>query len=166
MSYYNLVLQPGETVKLQGRLHWIIYRWAIFCVVLSAIGFAVWAANGANIEVLQPDSGADQATSTLALVVAISCIFYAVTASFVAYIQRRTTEIVITDKRVLLKKGLLSRRTIEMNMSKIETVDVQQSILGRMFNAGSVCIRGTGSGLEILRFVEDPLGLRNAILVG
>jgi hypothetical protein len=53
-----------------------------------------------------------------------------------------------------------------MNISKIETVDVMQGILGRIFDYGTVVIRGTGSGIEPLRHIAAPLELRNAIVVG
>ena len=76
-----------------------------------------------------------------------------------------TTEIVVTDRRILFKEGFLRRRTMEMNMSKVETVDVVQSIPGRIFNYGTILIRGTGSSYEPLSLIGDPLTLRNAILV-
>jgi uncharacterized membrane protein YdbT with pleckstrin-like domain len=81
-----------------------------------------------------------------------------------AFIRRWTTENVITDRRIIYKTGLISRRSVEMNMNKVETVDVVQSILARIFNYGTVLIRGVGSSYEPLRQVADPLPLRNAIL--
>ena len=72
----------------------------------------------------------------------------------------------MTDKRVIYKTGLLSRHTAEINISKIESVDVDQGILGRIFGYGTVFLRGTGASLEPLQDVADPIGLRNAILVG
>ena len=53
-----------------------------------------------------------------------------------------------------------------MNISKVDTVDVEQSVLGRMLNYGTVLVRGTGESLEPLRHVASPLALRNAITVG
>jgi uncharacterized membrane protein YdbT with pleckstrin-like domain len=83
-----------------------------------------------------------------------------------AWIRRRATEIVVTDLRVIYKVGVLSRRTVEMNVSKIETVDVEQGLWGRIWGYGTVLIRGTGSGFEPLVGVGSPLAIRNAIVVG
>jgi uncharacterized membrane protein YdbT with pleckstrin-like domain len=75
-------------------------------------------------------------------------------------------EIAVTDYRVIYKSGFISRRTAEMNMNKIESVVVDQSILGRLLDYGSIHIRGTGSGLEKLNKVSDPITLRNTIAAG
>ena len=70
----------------------------------------------------------------------------------------------MTDKRVIYKRGVLSRYTVEMHTSKIETVDVDQGILGRLLGYGTVEVRGTGSGIEPLRYIGHPLEIRNAII--
>ena len=83
-----------------------------------------------------------------------------------AWIRRWATEIVVTDRRVILNHGLLSRRTMEMNMSKIEMVDVRQSLWGRIWGYGTVKIHGTGVDIEALKGIGSPLAIRNAIVVG
>jgi uncharacterized membrane protein YdbT with pleckstrin-like domain len=72
----------------------------------------------------------------------------------------------VTDRRVILNHGLLTRHTLEMNMSKIEMVDVQQSLAGRIWGYGTVVIRGTGADIEPLVDIRSPLRIRNAIVVG
>ena len=66
---------------------------------------------------------------------------------------------------MIYKTGLIQRHTIEINIDKIESADVDQSILGRIFGFGSITIRGTGEGVEPLRNIAQPLQLRNAVLV-
>jgi uncharacterized membrane protein YdbT with pleckstrin-like domain len=83
-----------------------------------------------------------------------------------AYIRRMATEIVVTDRRVIFKRGLLARHTVEMNVSKIETVDVEQGLGGRIWGYGTLLIRGTGAGFEPLIGVGSPLAIRNAIVAG
>lgn len=83
-----------------------------------------------------------------------------------AWFRRVTTEIVVTDKRIIYKRGWIARRTVEMNITKVETVDVRQSVMGRLLGFGTVLIRGTGSSWEPLTWVASPLTLRNAIVVG
>ena len=80
--------------------------------------------------------------------------------------HRLGTEIAVTDKRIIYKVGLIARRTEEMNVSKVESVDVDQGISGRLLGYGSVSIRGTGASWEPLTRIAAPLALRNAIIVG
>src|SRR5690348_13927237 len=140
MPYYTKVLQPDENVRVIGRLHWSVYVRGLIVIVL-ACGVAVLALSG---RLPNPD---------WQRYVGIA-------------IRRRATEIVVTDRRVIFKRGLLTRHTVEMNVSKIETVDVEQGIGGRMWNYGTLMIRGTGAGFEPLVGVGSPIVIRNAIVAG
>jgi uncharacterized membrane protein YdbT with pleckstrin-like domain len=73
------------------------------------------------------------------------------------------TEIAVTNRRIIYKKGFIRRQTNEMNMDKVESVQVDQSILGRMLDYGTVTILGTGEGFEMLRTIAGPIKLRNCI---
>jgi uncharacterized membrane protein YdbT with pleckstrin-like domain len=85
---------------------------------------------------------------------------------FGAWVRRRATEIVVTDRRVIFKRGLVSRHTVEMNVGKIETVDVEQGLGGRLWGYGTVMIHGTGSGFEPLVGIGEPIQIRNSIVAG
>ena len=65
-----------------------------------------------------------------------------------------------------MKTGWISVRTEEMNISKVETVDVNQSVIGRILGYGDVLVKGTGASLEPVYRVSGPIALRNAITVG
>jgi uncharacterized membrane protein YdbT with pleckstrin-like domain len=78
------------------------------------------------------------------------------------FIQRATSEFAITTKRVIIKEGLIARRTLEMNLSKIETVNVDQSIIGRILNYGSITIIGTGGTHEVFHNIAHPMQFRKA----
>jgi uncharacterized membrane protein YdbT with pleckstrin-like domain len=152
MRYVRKVLQPGETVVYATRLHWLIYvntiLLAIACVVL--VGAAVSTSDNQSIS----------------LAFAIAAIIFALLAlstGLRAFIRRSTTELAVTDHRVIYKSGLLSRHTIEMNRDKVESVDVDQSLLGRIFGYGTVVVRGTGGSLEPIRNIGDPLTFRSHI---
>jgi uncharacterized membrane protein YdbT with pleckstrin-like domain len=80
-----------------------------------------------------------------------------------AVITVRTSELVITDRRVLIKVGFIQRHTFEMFISKIESVAVFQSMFGRLFNYGTVEIRGTGGSSETFSTIAAPLLFRDAI---
>jgi uncharacterized membrane protein YdbT with pleckstrin-like domain len=78
------------------------------------------------------------------------------------FIHQVTSEFAITTKRVIIKVGFISRRTLEMNLSKIETVNVDQSIMGRILNYGSITIIGTGGTREVFNDIASPMQFRKA----
>ena|SRR5690349_4219473 len=80
-----------------------------------------------------------------------------------AYIRQRTTEMAVTNKRVIIKTGLISRRTVELNLSKVENVAVDQGILGRMLDYGTITVVGTGGTREVFAHVLSPLQFRRAV---
>jgi uncharacterized membrane protein YdbT with pleckstrin-like domain len=71
-----------------------------------------------------------------------------------------TSEFAITDKRIIIKVGFLSRRTLELNLSKVESVNVDQSILGRILGYGSIVVIGTGGTKEHFADIRNPLEFR------
>lgn len=153
MSYYTKVLQPDENVKYVGKLHWTIYRNSIVLGLLTVLvgGFGLS---------LQQDQ------RPLVLIGAGILAALTIVSFLGRWFVRVTTEIVVTDKRVIHKTGWIARRTEEINVSKVETVDVTQGVLDRVVDSGTVLIRGIGGSWEPLRRVASPLQLRNAIIVG
>ncbi len=75
-------------------------------------------------------------------------------------IRCMTSEFAITNKRIVIKVGLIARRTLEMNLSKIESVNVNQSILGRILGYGSIVVIGTGGTREVFDQIAEPLVFR------
>ena len=80
-----------------------------------------------------------------------------------AWFHRWTTETDVTNLRVVHKTGFIKRRTFEMSLDKVESVDVNQSILGRIMNYGDVTVRGVGEGGETIKTIASPLEFRNSI---
>mgnify|MGYP001796631707 CR=1 FL=1 len=81
----------------------------------------------------------------------------------VAWFRRATTETDVTNFRIVHKTGFIKRRTFEMSLDKVESVDVDQSILGRIMNYGDVTILGVGEGKETISTIASPLAFRNSI---
>jgi uncharacterized membrane protein YdbT with pleckstrin-like domain len=81
-----------------------------------------------------------------------------------AYIRYKSTELAVTNKRVMAKFGFISRRTTELNINKIEGIEVLQGFWGRVFNYGSLLISGTGSLKEPIPYISDPLEFRRAFM--
>ena len=149
MSYINSILEPGEEIRYRTTVTWIAYAPAIL-LALCAIALLIFG----------------QTTVPPLAVAWIGAAVFALAAilSFVpAWFRRFSTEIVVTDRRIILKRGWIRRHTVEMNMQKVESVDVDQTLLGRLFNYGNITIRGTGSIFETLANIDAPLKLRTTV---
>jgi uncharacterized membrane protein YdbT with pleckstrin-like domain len=154
MKYVEQVLQPGETVIYATSLHWLVYLRAIMLLILAlACLFVAGSFNDAIVKL------------ALQIVAALFC-FLALVSGLTALVRRATTELAVTDRRVIFKTGILQRHSVEINRSKVETVGVNQSILGRVLGYGTVVVRGTGGSFEPIAFIGDPLTFRSHITAG
>ena len=144
MRYIDNILQPGETVAFTTTLHWIVYLPAIGLWFLAFIAISVGGAMG-----------------PVAILAAIVCALVGSGLAFSAWFRRWTTEMDVTDRRIVFKRGFIRRHTVEMNMDKVESVDVDQSIWEGYY--GDITIRGTGIGIEPLRNINSPLEFRNQV---
>jgi uncharacterized membrane protein YdbT with pleckstrin-like domain len=81
-----------------------------------------------------------------------------------AWIRYATTELAVTNKRVIAKTGLIQRKTVELFISKVESVQVDQGILGRIFDYGTVTLTGTGVQSAPFKSIADPLRFRKLFM--
>ena len=154
MSYVAQVLQPGEQVLAVTRIHWwFLWRRTLLLVIAAAVlaGFA--SAQQGN---------AQTALIALAVVALVLGLALAVGPA----IARATTELAVTNRRIIHKTGLIRRHTIEMSRAQVESVDVDQGILGRFMNFGDITVHGTGTTPEPFRYIAGPLQFRSAITAG
>jgi uncharacterized membrane protein YdbT with pleckstrin-like domain len=152
MSYVETILEPGEQLRYRAKISWTIYFMSISLAVLA---FVVWW-----ISFKYFDHGYTGEIGAGAILIAAFLSFIP------AWLRRRGTEIAVTDRRVILRRGLIWRRTVEMNMQKIESVDVDQTIPGRLFDYGEVTIRGVDSTFERLSAIDAPFKLRSTLTAG
>jgi len=150
MSYVREVLQPDEKLLAEGRLHWVAYWRALVCIAIALL---------LSLLASRADQGTRGVMNLAAAFMAIVGLGFAAHAWF----RRWITEIGVTDRRVIYKSGFISRRTMELNMDKVETVLVDQSLLGRILGYGTLTVRGTGESWESLPMIANPVALRNAI---
>ena len=80
-----------------------------------------------------------------------------------SWVNRGTSEFAITNKRVIVKVGWIRRQTIEIHLSKVESVDVVQGIFGRMLGWGTITVVGTGGSREPFNLIANPLEFRRAV---
>jgi uncharacterized membrane protein YdbT with pleckstrin-like domain len=149
--YIEEILQPDEKVLFSTTIHWVVYLPAILAWVAAIFFFALQrgaVTDGANILWL-----------ALSGVSALIALYW----TFRAWFQRFTNETDVTNLRVVHKEGFIQRQTFEMNLDKVESVDVRQSIPARLFGYGDITIRGVGEGDKDIKMIAAPLQFRNHI---
>lgn len=148
MGYVERNLMPGEEVRYRAHLHWVVYASAI-ALGAAALGIAVLALRSADPAPLAVFAGL-----VLALAAALA---------FARWVKARTSEFAVTNKRVVIKVGLIRRHTLELLLTKVETIGVDQTILGRILNFGSIVVIGTGGTREAFPNIRRPLDFRKAV---
>jgi uncharacterized membrane protein YdbT with pleckstrin-like domain len=149
--YIDDIVQPGEKVLYSTNAHWIFYLPAIAAWIVAILLFLLSRQTTTEGIMLMWLSAA--------AVVGIVALYWTAKAWF----HRWTTETDVTNMRVVHKTGFIKRRTFEMSLDKVESVDVNQSILGRILNYGDVTVRGVGEGAETIKTIASPLDFRNHI---
>jgi uncharacterized membrane protein YdbT with pleckstrin-like domain len=149
--YIDDILQPGEKVLYSTNAHWMFYLPAIAAWALAVVLLVLSRTATTESVILLCLSAA--------AVVALAAVYWMAKAWF----HRWTTETDVTNLRVVHKTGFIKRRTFEMSLDKVESVDVNQSILGRILNYGDVTVNGVGEGTETIRTIASPLAFRNSI---
>jgi uncharacterized membrane protein YdbT with pleckstrin-like domain len=149
--YIDAILQPGEKVLYSTNAHWIFYWPAIAAWIVALVLLILSRATTTESIILL--------CLAASAVVAIAALYW----TMMAWFHRWTTETDVTNLRVVHKSGFIKRRTFEMSLDKVESVDVNQSILGRLLNYGNVTVRGVGEGAETIQTIAAPLDFRNHI---
>jgi uncharacterized membrane protein YdbT with pleckstrin-like domain len=145
MSYVDRHLLPGETVTYRTRLHWKVYLLPGFLVLLVLLPLTILALSS-DIKIL----------ALLPGVAAIVVIGF-------AWLRRRGSEFAVTNKRVIIKLGVLTTRSIELLLPKVEGIAVEQSLSGRIFGYGGIVVTGSGGTKEPFDGIQSPLDFRQAV---
>lgn len=145
MSYIDANLLPGEQVVYRTRLHWLLFIAPVLFTVVVLLPAAWFVASG---------SWSRWAWIPLALAALILLI---------TSIRRRGSDFAVTNKRVMMKMGIFSTRSIELLLNKIEAIAVNQSFLGRTLGYGDIVITGSGGSRETFSRIQGPLAFRRAV---
>jgi len=139
VSYIESSLLDEEELVHQANLHWIIFLGPIFFIVASL----------------------------LIMLISIYVGFVFFVGGLIWTLSRlldyKFTEFGVTDRRILAKTGILQRRSLELKLSKVESISVQQSLLGRILNFGTIVVIGTGGTRQPFPQIDAPLLLRDTI---
>ncbi len=189
MNYISQALDGNEKLVALGRFHWIYYAGAVFWLVLGVLlcigimtGAVVWdiwsdvkatyptlpadmfhagwdnilISRGGYLAVIRGQSGIVRGLAFAGLLLGLALFAHMMAV-------RLTTEIGVTTTRLILKEGIIARNVDEMNIDRIESVHVLQSMIGRIFGFGTVMVRGMGVGEIVMPPMADPLAFRNAL---
>ena len=149
--YIEEILQPGEKVLYSTNEHWMFFLPAIAAWVVVAVFLVLWR--------LVASDGLEWVCLALAGMAGLAALYFTATAWF----HRWTTETDVTNLRVVHKTGFIKRQTFEMSLDKVESVDVNQSILGRLMDYGDLTIQGVGEGTRTITTITSPLEFRSAV---
>jgi uncharacterized membrane protein YdbT with pleckstrin-like domain len=145
MSYVDTNLLKDEIVIYRTLLHWKVF---IIPVVFAVIVLAIFVLVAAK-------AGYEH----LELLMLIPAVLFILNA----YITRRSSEFAVTNRRVIMKAGVIQTRSLEILLNKVEALAVNQTLLGKMLNYGDIIITGSGGTKELYGGIQDPLAFRRAV---
>jgi len=157
MSYVEKHLIEGETIIYETRLHWIV-------LVVPVLLGLLFGLTGVGMLVLSGRTAAGQTVAHESLII-LGAAFLVIALIFIArgFLVRNATEMTVTNKRVFVKVGLAARRTIELLLSRVESIGVEESVIGRMLGYGKVIVHGTGGTPEVFNMIAHPLEFRTQV---
>ena len=159
MSYVEKHLIPGEAVEYETKLHWIVMLGhTVIAMLLALLAIAmpiVWASLGTKKK--------GPSVPGAVYLFALLCFFVGGSFFFAGLLRRKATEMAVTSKRVIVKTGIAERRTVEILLSRIESVAVDEPALGRLLGYGTVIVRGTGGTPETFEKIYHPLEFREQV---
>jgi membrane protein YdbS with pleckstrin-like domain len=150
-GYVGKTLLPGEHVVYEGRLHWFLF---LRPVIWLSIGILVALISGSNRD--EPNAMA-HAIAFFAL-----CLCIAILSAVSRVLTYLTSEFTVTNKRVVLKQGFIRRNTIELMLNKVDALGVDQGLIGRAFNFGTVRV-AVATEKQRFKFLADPLEFRRQV---
>lgn len=149
MGYVERHLLSGERVLYKTRLHWILFlRPALLVLIGTVIGIVCYQ------KIPDPP---------WLWWIGPAIVLVGVGFGLVHWVELMTSEFAVTTTRVIFKVGLVARYTTELLLSKVESIGVAQSLMGRVLNYGDITVIGTGGTREVFRRVRDPIGFRNYV---
>lgn len=150
MSFITDNLVEGEEVRIYAKIHPIIFFDTVAWLLLSilVIGYGKFYAEVS-----------DGMTKYMSLGLLLVALFRLIKVGIYKY----STEVAVTNKRVIAKFGFIEREVIELPLTKVESVIIDQSVLERVLGSGSIGVRGTGTGMAPVRYIDNPLEFRNIL---
>ncbi len=157
MSYVEKNLISGERLVYETGIHWIVLFWPF-------VGAILIAGAGAAILAFRDSIAIGHASAPATMEILGACCLLAAAIIFgSAVLKKNATEMAVTNRRVIIKTGLASRRSLEIMLPKVESIGIDESFGGRMLGYGTMTIRGTGGTPEPFRRIAHPTEFRRAV---
>jgi Bacterial PH domain len=158
MSYVDSNLVQGESVVYETRLHWIVmFGHLILGLLAFVVPGVVLLSYTIESTGIEPGSvHLMQGGGAILLILGVVIIL-------LGMMRRNATEMAVTNRRVVIKTGLASRRTIEMLLNKVESIEVNETAFGRMLGFGTIVVIGTGGTLEPFHKMAHPVEFRSHV---
>jgi len=145
MSYIDRHLLDGEKIIFRTRLHWVLMLWPLLLAALVFLPIAGWLLIGQW-----------RAYAWIPVAAALMVLLP-------AYIRRRSSDFAVTNKRVMMKLGVLDTRSVELLLGKVESITVEQSLTGRILGFGDIVVSGSGGTKEPFSHIQSPMEFRRAV---
>ena len=155
MSYIDKHLMDGENVVYRTKLHWIIFWGALIFLVLTVAAFALYFYGSMNN---------NQDYKYIGGILGVIFLLVTLVWGIHSFIPYATSEFGLTNKRVMIKTGFIRRDSLEILLTKVEAMHVSQGITGRVFDYGTIDIRGTGGTSNKFDRIHAPLEFRKRVL--
>jgi hypothetical protein len=152
VGYTEKVLGPDEVVLYVARQHWWVYARAIILLVAGAWLFRIGLA-----------AERDDAAGAFEGFFGLFLLLFGIVLLPIIWLGRRSTELVVTNRKVIAKWRVIVRRTIEQELQKIDSLQITQGLIGRALNYGSVFIHGSGSSITPVSSIAQPIEFRNHV---
>jgi uncharacterized membrane protein YdbT with pleckstrin-like domain len=164
LSYVEKNLVAGETLRYQTRHHWIVLLGPLLVSLLLGV-----PGLGILEESIASKAGKSQASAVTGIsaggmtIIGLVLLLAAIGTLAYGIAKRNATEMAVTNKRVLIKTGMASRRTLDLMLSRVESIGVEETVVGRVLGYGTVIVRGTGGTPEAFVMIAHPQEFRRAV---
>jgi uncharacterized membrane protein YdbT with pleckstrin-like domain len=164
MGYVDRNLVPGETLLYRTRHHWFVLLGPLFGGLLLLVpGVALLVEAIATRDSAGLAVGSTTISPKLMSIAGAVLMLAAIIVFSYGVAKRNATEMAVTNRRVLIKTGMGSRRTLDLMLSRVESIGVEETTMGRVFGYGSVVVRGTGGTPEPFMMIAHPQEFRRAV---
>jgi hypothetical protein len=166
MGYISKILTPNEKILFTAKVHKAVYLASIFIFLIALVMFIISLPMAIRVSVggtPMPETTVNNLIGSSILCTSLFVFFYAILLALEATILILTTEFAVTNKRIIAKSGFIRIHTLEILLSKVESIDIKEPILGRILNFGTVTVTGTGGTKQGFRAIADPMVVRSKV---
>ncbi len=167
MGYIEKILSPNEKILFKAKVHYAVFLASIFMFII-AVAMGIYSFPMAVTVSYQGTPPPTEPTVNTLIGSTIFCssffvFLYSIFLAIEALILYLTTEFAVTNKRIIAKSGWIRIHTLEILLSKVESIDIKQPVLGRILDFGTVTVTGTGGTKQGFKAIAEPMVVRSKV---